>query len=313
MSDKSWLDLGTRVSSEQSNNEILLKSKGDYTVTLSPVLMHDDVMGKIATFPNRFIINRVSLDQTHRIMWEVVKERYSVAPNSSILDRARDIVAKANGAASLHSCGVLEEGRKFFVAVKHSSTKILSTMGEDIVDNYIVVITSHDGSMPICYYNLDVRAETNSVYRFSADADFSLRKRHTPNETIDPMDATEALTMRQIWSEKLDLIISEFTSSHMSADKMFKVMEKFWSTQGASSAKKRSNAEDVHDTIKTIYRQPHNLGRFGETKWAAYNAITEYIDFHRDIPPIEAAQHSLELDNFSHRLKVNVFNAIKDA
>ena len=186
-------------------------------------------------------------------------------------------------------------------------------MGEDAVDNYIVVITSHDGSIPICYYNLDVRAETNSVYRFSADADFSLRKRHTPNETIDPMDATEALTMRQIWSEKLDLIISEFTSSHMSADKMFKVMEKFWSTQGASSAKKRSNAEDVHEKINTIYRKPHNLGRFGETKWAAYNAITEYIDFHRDIPPIEAAQHSLELDNFSHRLKVNVFNAVRDA
>ena len=40
---------------------------------------------------------------------------------------------------------------------------------------------------------------------------------------------------------------------------------------------------------------------------------TEYIDFHRDVPPIEAAQHSLELDNFSHRLKVNVFNAVRDA
>lgn len=311
MSDKSWANLATKVSSEWSNDEILLKSKGDYTVTLSPTLMHDDVMGKIVTFPNRYIINRVSLDQTHRVMWEIVKDRYSVVPNSTIIDRARDIVLHANGSASLHSCGVLEEGRKFFVVVKHSSTTLLTASGKDIIDNYIVVMTSHDGSIPICYYNLDVRAETNSVYRFSADTDFSLRKRHTPNSSVEATDASEALRMREAWSAALDSILSDFTGAYISPAGMFKVMEDIWSTQTASSAKKRSNAEAVHDEIKRLYRQPHNLGMFGDTKWAFYNAVMEYIDFYRDIPELEAVQHSLEVDNFSHRLKVSVFNAIQ--
>ena len=93
---------------------------------------------------------------------------------------------------------------------------------------------------------------------------------------------------------------------------MFKVLEQFWSTQTASSAKKRSNAEGVHDEVKRLYRQPHNLGMYGESKWSFYNAVMEYIDFHRDIPELEAVQHSLEVDNFSHRLKVNVFEAIRD-
>ena len=90
------------------------------------------------------------------------------------------------------------------------------------------------------------------------------------------------------------------------------MLEQFWSTQTASSAKKRSNAEGVHDEVKRLYRQPHNLGMYGESKWSFYNAVMEYIDFHRDIPELEAVQHSLEVDNFSHRLKVNVFEANRD-
>ena len=62
--------------------------------------------------------------------------------------------------------------------------------------------------------------------------------------------------------------------------------------------------------MKELYASSRNSGAYGPTKWALFNAITEYIDFDRNIPEREAAQHALEIDNYSHRLKLEVHKCL---
>lgn len=310
---KGWDSLATLIDSNASVTEILSAANANYTVELTPVLALDPALNTIVTIDKRFVTCRKNPDGTHYDHWEVVKDRYEIVQNADILARAFNVVERSQGSAFLHSCGVLDDGRKFFVAISTGGLTIGSGSNSDDIDSYMVVFTSHDGSIPVCYYNLDVRRKTNAVYRISSNvADFSLRKRHTPNESDSAVEASEALTLRREWSNSMRASMSSLMAPS-SLSVLGGVIEQFWSTTKATTEKQRDHAEMVRETILDIYNADYNVGIFGQTKWSFFNAITEYIDFHRNIDPYEAAQHSLEIDNYSHRLKLSVYKHLVSA
>lgn len=308
---KSWDSLSTPIDASLTFSEILTYADANYSVELSPVLVHDSIQDNIVTIDKRYVTCRVNPNKSAYDYWEVVKDRYEIVQNADILERASNVVERSGGSAFLHSCGVLDEGRKFFVVISTGGINIEVNGAEDHIDSYVVVMTSHDGSIPICYYNLDVRRLNKVVYRiYSSDYDFSIRKRHTPNESGDSHEeAADALLLRSDWSNVVRSALSAFLTP-ISTNRFDSVIEKFWSMSSASTEKQRDHAESVRNTIHELYNKSHNSGMFGFSKWAALNAITEYIDFNRNIDPLEAAQHSLEIDNYSHRLKLSVFKEL---
>tara|TARA_R110000787_G_scaffold246405_1_gene352160 strand:- start:261 stop:1220 length:960 start_codon:yes stop_codon:yes gene_type:complete len=313
MTDKAWTTLVHGRAEDDGTYEvdnILRKGLADYLVVTNPIFVYDRFQMAYVQIPNRFATGReVSDGDTCRLdSWEVVKDRYEVEQSQKILSRAISLVNKYGDAAKLMGCGVLDEGRKFFAVVHTGSLSIKLANGQtDVVDSYVVVMSSHDGSIPICYYNLDSRRSTHSVYRFSAskECEFSIRKRHTPSEADLDGEAKEVLNMRAAWSQHVVGTISSM-SVPISEAYITTTLETMWPLQTANTEKKREHIESVHSRVKTLYLAPHNSGAYGPSKWALFNAMTEYIDFHRNIPDREAAQHALEIDNFSHRLKLEV-------
>lgn len=311
----SWKALATPIKSK-TRDEILREVKADYEVVLSPIFVYDQfkdthvkVEGRFCT--GRKVVDGLSPSGLHLDNWEVVKDRYVVVPNEDIYQRAESVVAAYNGSAHLDSCGVLDEGRKFFVAISTGSLEIIGSGDKDYIDNYLVIVTSHDGSIPICYYNLDVRRRNNSVYRFSDKSlDFNLRKRHTPNQGDNNIEVSEAMNMRSAWTELFKSVMGQMLYP-ISTEQLERVVNTQWNPSTTSSKNQREHAEQVHEQIFEIYRRDYNSGLFGFSKWSAFNAICEYVDFCRNIPALEAAQHSLEIDNYSHRLKVSLFEELK--
>lgn len=317
MTAKAWPTLVTGradPSGAYKVDDLLHKASADYLVVTNPIFVYDQFQDAYMQIPNRYATGREVQDggSTHLDSWEVVTDRYEVEQNGKILSRAIAVVNKYGGAARLLGCGVLDEGRKFFAVVNTGSLSITTSQdGTDIIDSYVVVMSSHDGSIPICYYNLDSRRSTHSVYRFAAPThcEFSVRKRHTPSAADLDSEAKEVLSMRTDWSKYTVDTISGMCIPISSRD-VDDTLEKVWPLAKASTEKKREHLESVHDQIKTLFTSPLNSGAYGATKWALLNAMTEYIDFHRNIPDSEAAQHALEVDNYSHRLKLSVFGAI---
>lgn len=326
MKEVSWVVLATIADSWRSlvkpisygdHDSTLSRCNGDYEVVLKPVHVYDEFQGKFVEVSDRYCTGRVVRDASsskgHRLeSWEVVKDRYVVVPNRDILQRAEQIVDAYNGKAALDGCGVLDGGRKFFVSIATGSLEILSSGRIDHIDSYLIAMTSHDGSIPICYYSLDVRRKTNSVYRFNhSDYDFTLRKRHTPNHGDNSIEISEAINLRTQWTTALKSVMNSFLRPISDQD-FDRVLSSEWDVDNAGSKSKREHIESVLNTINDLYKSDHNVGMFGHSKWAAFNAICEYIDFHRNIKSIEAAQHSIEIDNYSHRLKVSLFNELSN-
>lgn len=306
MTDKTWKSLVTAITGDSSISESLSNSGGDYSVVSNQVYVYDRFLDTFVAVENRFVTGREVDERLEN--WEVVKERYAIEQNDRILYRANLLVAKYGGTASLIGCGVLDEGRKFFAVIQTGHIDVpLMTNGVDRINSYIVIITSHDGSIPICYYNLDSLERNGTTYRVPAskESEFSLRKRHTPSDTDLNQEVLEAMHMRREWSAHLSTTIKRLFTPiglHLEAE----ILEEFWPIKFASTDKKREHAEGVHDLIRSLRAKDDAITGYGRYGISLLNAINNYIDFHRKIPDHEAAQHALEVDNYSHRLKLKV-------
>lgn len=310
MTDKTWTALVTLSDDSSLTDTLLSKASADYSVVANQAYVYDRFIESFVQVPNRYVTGR----ETHGRLenWEVVKDRYVIEQNSKILDRATNLANRYGDSARLWGCGALDEGRKFFALV-HTGFLSVTTAGEqtDTIDSYVVVMSSHDGSIPICYYNLDSRRCTHTTYRLvePAHCDFSIRKRHTPSEANLESEIKEVMQMRSDWSQYLIETISSF-SKPISTLQINDLLETIWPLASVNTEKKREHIEAVHNSVKELYCASRNSGMYGRTKWALLNAMNEYIDFHRNIEPEEAAQHALEIDNYSHRLKLEVHKCL---
>lgn len=311
----SWHSVGKAVNQTLSKEDMLKKADADYEVILSPVQVEDLTTGKFVTVEDRYVTGRLDPTTLELQNWEVVKGRYQVVPNEVIIDKAIAIVNRSSGDAVLESVGTLDGGRKFFACVRTTQLTLSPNKGtQDVIDNYIVIMTSHDGSIPICYYNLDARRINSTIYRFSSSADyasFSLRKRHTPNATDRLEEASEVLMMRDVWTKELSDGIKTL-SVELRDYQVNDYLKKIWSLSKANTKKKREYTEFVHDKVKQLYLSKINSETFGETKWALFNAICEFYDFHRNVEEADAIQQSFEIDNLVHRDKLVAYKILAE-
>ena len=311
----SWHKIGKAVNETLSKEQILKKADADYEVILSPVQVEDLTTGKFMTVEDRYVTGRLDPITMELQNWEVVKGRYQVVPNEVIVDKAIAIGNKSSGEAVLESVGTLDGGRKFFACVRTTQLTLSpDKRAEDVIDNYVVIMTSHDGSIPICYYNLDVRRLNSTIYRFSPINDyasFSLRKRHTPNATDRLEEASEVLMMRDVWTRELAEVI-KILSVELRDYQVNDYLKKLWSFSKANTKKKREYTEYVHERVKQLYDSKINSGLFGQTKWSLFNAICEFYDYHRNVDELDAIQQSFEIDNLVHRDKLVAYKILME-
>ena len=71
-----------------------------------------------------------------------------------------------------------------------------------------------------------------------------------------------------------------------------------------------SNRLEIVETIKTIYTGPKNAGAVGNNGWAAWNAVVEYLDHHRDGTPEERALTSMDETSWVTKRKLAAQQAV---
>lgn len=306
-----WQKLGTTVHSADTHDDMLMRARANFEVNLIPVYVWDSLREEFVPIPNRFVTSTTMYDGGvwEQVNWEVMKDRYEVVQNRDILARADAILRELDEEGYINSVGTLDNGRKFFVVVNTGTMEIEVHNRIDHIDNYIVVMSSHDGSIPICYYPLDSRRVTQSVLRLDDFGDGSVRKRHTPQEDDLTAVAKEVLKLRDhtttVLKDRMQTWLVNVTPFYIDH-----LLESLWPTTTAPTQKRKEFAESVHVKIKELYNSDHILGMYGTTKWSAYLAIMEYMDFHRNIDRLDAAQQSFEIDTYAYRFKATAATTI---
>lgn len=276
-----WHRLGKAMNGYQNADAMLEAAFANYEVTLNPVFVQSPV-GELVPIEGQFATARTNPHTGEYQALGTVRGRYTVVQNSEALERALAVVGASSGDAVIDTAGVLFDGRRFFASIDLGTLVIDPGGAADKIGRFLLVQTSHDGSVPLTYANTDVRAVCNNTVTLGIrTAQRVFKAKHTPNVENRMEEAVQVLNLSTEWAKEFQKMANEMLTISMSAGRFDRVIDSVMPESEADTEKKRANRDDAVAFIKGIYAGPKNVGKVGENGWAAWNAIVEYYDHFR--------------------------------
>lgn len=278
-----WHGVGTTEKGIISAAEGLQKAGADFDVIKLPNI-HILPSGKEIISDNSFFTLRTD---TEAILGDKFGKVYEVLQNAEIFAIVDTILQK--GTATIESAGVLEGGKKVFICLKIN--KPLMIGGKDQVDQYLLIATSHDGSLSITAMETPIRVVCwNTLTAALNGAKGAIKIRHTNTSSDRLVEAMKVLNMLDKDSDLLTEAYSKMQSTIISKEEMFnyfgsvfctpdeiKEMQTGKNLQQATKAKRQEQLNSVLTFANIGTGQAETLKDGQPTLWTAYNAVTGYI------------------------------------
>ena len=213
----------------------------------------------------------------------VVGERYKVLQNEELFQFGDNLL----DGGQWETAGCIKNGTVVFGSLALDRETNLDPTGRgDKINNYLLVHTSHDGSLAIQASVTPVRVVCQNtlnmaVGRNGKGAKQSFRIRHTQTLQGKVAAAREALGMANTYLDEFDKIANEMISKEISDKQFFDIITAVYEKPELDVKGAMTKWETKIDVLNDIY--------FGETcvnikgtAWGAYNALTERLDWYRN-------------------------------
>lgn len=221
----------------------------------------------------------------------VVGTKYEPVQNEAscaVLDALTD-----ESGAHFETAGALKGGRETFITMKlpksmtfdgHDGTK-------DRTDWYIAALNSHDASSKFRLLLTSVRivcANTQAAAIAGAKSTFGIR--HTAGARVAIHEARTALGLAWRYMDAFETEAAALYAQAMDADEMRDFATRLVKAddRSASATARRSRQQQASSIVKLWTSSPTSAPIAG-TRWAAYNAVTEYLDH---FAPVRGARTS---------------------
>lgn len=283
-----WHGLGVQVEKELTAFSALRMAQLDWTVEKRKVFFS---AGKaMQEIEDKKAIVRL---EDEKILG-VVTNAYEPIQNKDAFEFLDGLVGE--GLAMFHTAGSLFGGKRIFISCKlPNSFKI----GPDKIDKYLVAMTSHDGSTAfhikwtpirvVCNNTLSAAFKMNNG-KVSAVSD-AVSVYHTKNYKDNMTQARQVLDLTNGYYDRIEECFNKLIEAPMDS-KDFQKFTKRLMPKPQESAEKDAAAFKANITMWEN-RQAELLKTFetgiglkvkgvAGTKWAAYNAVTEYVDHHKN-------------------------------
>lgn len=271
-----WERVGTPVKGKTGAD--YLKSIGaDWEVVGQPLYAYGtgSASSALLSVPGRKAVIRTD---TNKVL-ATVGETYRFIQNSEVADIV-DALMQTNDGLEFEMGGEMNGGRSIFLVAKFPDGLTLD--GDDSpIERRLLVQTGHDGltSLRICAIaqRLFCQNQVNATLRNAKD---KITIRHTVNATLRLAEARKALGFVATYFETFETFAKELQAAPFSYKEFEKLTEKLLPSMAKSDDSKALKAEAQRDLLKAVYRSD-NLDGMGETKWRAFQAVTQYTDHER--------------------------------
>ena len=212
----------------------------------------------------------------------VVGSHYQAIQNEAHVELL-DALVDESGAKHFETAGSLRGGKEVFVTMR--MPEALQIGGEDQVDVYLVAVNSHDGSSAFKFLVTPVRvvcANTLAAALGSSQASFSIR--HTRGAEGKIQEAREALGLTWKYAQEFDAAAQRMISQAMT-DSEFEKIARAISGMDATALSKRAETSALRnfEGLVSLWEGSETMTKIKGTRWAGYNAVTEYVDHFMDV------------------------------
>lgn len=306
-----WHRTGTAMSGLQTADEMLTVAHADYDVEVVPVFVQAPDGETYVPLDSRKATARISPYTGDYEPLAVVGNRYVPVQNREVLERALAVVGASEGDAVVDTLGVLDGGRRFFSAIDLGSL-VIDPMGvNDRIARYMLVYTSHDGTVPITYSNTDVRAVCENTVRMGLEtAQATFKAKHYQGFSARIEEAREVLRMSTEWATEFKEMAERMLAIPMTPGRLDDVINAAFPADKAVTDRQVDNRLKITTKIREIYAGPKNAQAVGNNGWAAWNSVVEYLDHHREATPEERALTSMDETSWVTKRKLLTQQAV---
>ena len=276
--EPAWHNLGTVFNEEVTTSEMLkLAHLDNWNVHL------DDVTLPAPSHRNYFAVVRTNpFDTTKKDTLGIVGERYNVLQNEDLFSFGDNIL---DGGGRWETAGSIKNGTVVFGSLALEREAVIDSEGvADKVKTYLLVHTSHDGSVAIQASITPVRVVCQNTLNLAIGgkrgAKQSFKIRHTQTASGKVQAAREALGLANKYMDEFDKMANELYQLEVNDKQFFDIITAAYPKPEKDAKGSFTKWENKIDLLNSIYTGPTN-NMIAGTGWGALNALTERLDWYR--------------------------------
>jgi phage/plasmid-like protein (TIGR03299 family) len=273
--EPAWHGLGTVVNEEHTTSEVMkIAHLDNWNVRLEDVYLPDDYTAS----KNAFMVVRNHPEDGHPDVLAIVGERYKTVQNEELFQFADNIL----DGARWETAGSLKNGRVVFGSLALERETVLDPNGvADKVNTYLLVNTSHDGSVSVQASITPVRVVcANTLNIALRGVKQSFKMRHTQSVDGRVAAAREALGLAHVYMDEFDALAQAMIEAEITKSQFNDIVLKAYPMPEKDAKGAVKKWENKVDLLDEIYGGDTN-GMIAGTAWGAYNALTERLDWFR--------------------------------
>ena len=251
----------------------------DWQIQESPVHFKADAvghLGSIHTFPEQKVLYR----SDSKAPLSVVSQRYQVVQPREVLEFYRDLTQVSG--YELETAGVLKGGRKFWALARTGQNTSLK--GNDLVNGYLLLATSCDGTLATTATPTTIRVVCNNTLTIALDG--TSRAIKVPHNTRFDAQAVKkqlGIAVSQ-WDEfmyRMRILADRKVRPNEALNYFLGVM---CDTPVKGEMPDKLVNERAMRKVQSLYEgrgRGSRLEAANNTAWGLLNAVTEYVDHER--------------------------------
>jgi phage/plasmid-like protein (TIGR03299 family) len=270
-----WHGEGTVIQGRATAAQALSIASLDWTVEKFPIFYNGNAGSSMfapVSIHNQFVTRRTDKDGVDSVLG-IVGKNYEVVQNVDCFDFFDSIVD--SNEAIYESAGALDSGRKVWILAKLPTS--IKLKGDDIVDKYVLLATSHDGTMNLTAKLTGVRVVCqNTLKAAMSEKHETIRIRHGANAKDKIAEAARVLRLANTEWENAAARYNRMTE--IKVDTL--MIDYYLAYVIPSMGVNPTRAENVRQTIMELFESKGKgctLDSSKGTAWGLYNAVTEYI------------------------------------
>ena len=273
-----WHGLGTKVEGLAMTAAEAIEAAGmDWTVATHEVFAHvphaDGLGGYYAKAAGRMATFR---EDTGNVLG-IVSNKYRPVQNTECFKFFDEIVGA--GDAVYHTAGTLWGGRKVWI-LAHMGNGEYKLDNGDQLESYILLDNSHDGGSALRMRMTPIRVVCSNTLASATRGEATFAARHTSGITERVAEARDLLGLNKIYMERFLEQCNEVATKAFDSDQMSGLTYKLLGLDKDKSVTNQRGVRATHGE-KMLNLFWDGEGNHGETRWDAFNAVTEFLDYER--------------------------------
>ena len=272
--EPAWHGLGTVFDNEVNTQEMLsLAHLDNWNVRLS------DIDLPARSHKSWFAVTRTNPFDGGSDVLGVVGSRYKVLQNEELFQFGDALL----DGGRWETAGSIKNGTVVFGSLALDRETVLDPSGvADKIDNYLLLHTSHDGSVAVQASVTPVRVVCQNTLNMALyNVKQSYKIRHTETIGGRVQAARDALGLAKTYLDEFDVMAQDLIQTTINDQQFFDLITAIYPKPDQDASKgAKTKWDNKVDTINSIYTGPTNYMIAG-TAWGALNALTERLDWYR--------------------------------